>query len=117
MSILTSLIGGLVSPVTNYFTKRSTDKTNVKLKQIDRLKSSDDSLAEWETIQAENSAHSLKDEFWTLILSIPLVLCFIPEYVPYIDAGFIVLARMPEFYQYWLGVAILTSFGVRFTKR
>jgi hypothetical protein len=74
MSILTSLIGGLVSPVTNYFTKRSADKTNVKLKQIDRLKSSDDSLAEWETIQAENSAHSLKDEFWTLILSIPLVL-------------------------------------------
>jgi len=117
MGIFSSLISGLVSPVASYFTKRSTNKTNVKLQQIERLKSSDDSLAEWENIQAENSATSWKDEFWTVILSIPLVLCFFPDYVQYINAGFVVLETMPDFYQYWLGVAILTSFGVRFAKR
>jgi hypothetical protein len=111
-----NIFATLVSPITNFFTKRSENKTNIKLKQIDRLKNADDATSEWELIQAENGKHSWKDEFWTLILAIPLVLCFIPDYVHYIEDGFAVLQTMPEFYQYWLGVAILTSFGVRIFK-
>lgn len=117
MNVFTSVISGIVSPIANLFTKRSENKTNVKLKQIERLKGADDALAEWESIQAENGRFSWKDEFWTVILAVPLVLCFIPDYVPFIREGFTVLQEMPEFYQYWLGVAILTSFGIRFTKR
>ncbi|PHS02464.1 MAG: hypothetical protein COA78_21320 [Blastopirellula sp.] len=117
MGWLTTLVSGLASPVVNFFTKRSENKTNIKLKQIDRLKNSDDSLAEWESIQAENGRYSWKDEFWTIILAIPLVLCFFPDYVSYIEDGFVVLKSMPTFYQYWLGVAILTSFGIKFTKK
>ena len=74
-------------------------------------------IAEWEAIQAEAGKYSWKDEFWTIILAIPLVLCFIPSMVPIVNAGFAALQEMPEFYQYWLGVAILTSFGIKFTKR
>jgi len=116
MSWLTDIVSGVISPVTNHFTKKNDNKTKIKLQQIERLKISDDALAEWESIQAENGRHSLKDEFWTIILSVPLVMCFIPDYVQYIKAGFIVLEEMPDFYQYWLGVAILSSFGVRFMK-
>ncbi len=112
-----NILSTLVSPVANYFSKRSDNKTAIKTKHIERLTSADDKLSEWEAIQAENSNHSWKDEFWTVILAVPLVLCFIPEFVPNIQAGFAALEEMPEFYQYWLGVAVLTSFGVRFTKR
>lgn len=112
-----NVLSSIVSPVANYFSKRSDNKTAVKTKHIERLASADDKLAEWEAIQAENGRHSWKDEFWTIILSIPMILCFIPEFVPNIHAGFKALEEMPDFYQYWLGVAVLTSFGVRFTKR
>lgn len=117
MSVTTAIFTSIIEPVANFFTKRHEGKTQVKLKHIERIKNSDDSLAEWETIQAENGRFSWKDEFWTVILAMPLVLCFVPEYVPYIREGFAVLEEMPGFYQYWLGVAILTSFGIRFTKR
>ena len=114
---LASLISGIVSPVTNFFIKKNDNKTKIKEKNIQRIMNSDDKLAEWESIQAENSGTSWKDEFWTVILSIPLILCFIPDYVGYIEAGFDALEGMPGFYQYWLGVAILTSFGIRFAKK
>ena len=117
MNPLTSFFTSLISPVTNLFVKRNDNKTKIKEKNIQRIMNSDDKLSEWEAIQAENSGHSWKDEFWTIILSIPLVLCFIPEYVTYIEEGFVALESMPEFYQYWLGIAILTSFGVRLAKK
>ncbi len=117
MNPIASFFVGLIEPVTNLFAKRNENKAKVKLKQIDRLTKSDDKLAEWENIQAENGRYSWKDEYWTILLSIPVVLCFIPEYVEYVEVGFEVLKTMPDFYQYWLAVAILTSFGVRFSKR
>ena len=106
----------LVSPVTNAITKINDNKTEIAKRNIERIVKADDKLSEWQSIQAENSRHSWKDEFWTLILSIPLVLCFFPEFVPMVKAGFSALEQMPSFYQYWLGVAILASFGVRLTK-
>lgn len=108
---------GLVSPVANTVTKINNNKTEIRKRQIDRLVSAEDKLAEWEIIQAENSRHGWKDEFWTIILSIPLILCFFPSCVPIVKAGFEAIKDMPTFYQYWLGVAILSSFGIRTLKR
>jgi hypothetical protein len=112
-----NLIASLISPITNIFSKREERKKETTLKQIDRLKNSDNALAEWESIQAENGRYSWKDEFWTIVLAIPLVMCFIPSLVPYVQAGFVVLKTMPPFYQAWLGVAILSSFGIKWAKR
>jgi hypothetical protein len=111
------VLTALISPITNLLAKRSDNKTAVKQKQLDRVMSSDDKLAEWESIQAESGKHSWKDEFWTIILAIPAVMCFFPEYVGDVKAGFVALKTMPDFYQYWLGVAILTAFGIRIVKR
>jgi len=60
--------------------------------------------------------HSWKDEYWTVVLSIPLIAGFFPAAAPHILAGFKVLAEMPEFYQYWLGICVLTAFGMRIKK-
>ena len=69
----------------------------------------------WELAQLQGSANSLKDEWWTGVLSIPLILVFIPAAVPHVHAGFIALEALPEWYQYVLGIAITSSFGVKMT--
>jgi hypothetical protein len=114
---LSSIITGLISPVTGFFSKRHDNRTAIKQQQIGRIENADDKLAEWERIQAESGLHSWKDEFWTIILSIPAIGCFIPGGAEIMVEGFAALELMPEFYQYWLGVAVLTAFGIRIIKR
>ena len=114
---LSSIITGLVSPITNLFAKRSDNKTAVKIQNIARIVNAEDQLAEWERVQAESGIHSWKDEFWTIILSIPAIGCFIPGGAEIMVEGFKALELMPEFYQYWLGVAVLTAFGIRIARR
>ncbi len=115
--MIAQLLSGLISPVTNYFTKRSEQKTAITQQNISRVMNAEDSAAEWEKIQAESGKHSLKDEYWTVILSIPAIMAFHPKGAEWAMSGFAALSTMPDFYQYWLGVAILTSFGIRIVKR
>tara|TARA_R110002126_G_scaffold111010_2_gene248794 strand:- start:456 stop:860 length:405 start_codon:yes stop_codon:yes gene_type:complete len=67
----------------------------------------------WDEIHARNSGNSWKDEFWTLVFAIPLVMCFIPSQVSYVVAGFAALEGMPEWYSYALGTLIAASVGFR----
>lgn len=113
IQFLTPLIG----PAIDYFTAREQRKKDISLKKIERLVNSDDALHEWELIQAENSGDSWKDELVLIVLLIPLVMCFIPGMAGFVHQGFAVLAETPEFYQYFLGVAICSSFGIRWTRK
>ena len=45
------------------------------------------SVADWERIMAENSKTSWKDEFFVIVLSIPLILAFIPGAEGIVDRG------------------------------
>lgn len=67
----------------------------------------------WDAVQAEASKGSWKDEWLTLLVSIPLILAFIPGMDVYVMAGFSVLAKMPEWYQYTIGLVFSASFGVK----
>ena len=71
------------------------------------------SKADWEYVMARNSGSSLKDEWLTLLFSIPLIMAFIPGMEVYVQAGFVVLATMPEWYTYVISVIVAASFGVR----
>jgi hypothetical protein len=77
------------------------------------LISSAESAADWDRIQAQNAGNSWKDEWLTLLFSVPLVMAFIPGAVDYVNAGFAVLENMPSWYQYTLSVIVAASFGVR----
>jgi|TARA_B110000503_G_scaffold137324_2_gene221345 hypothetical protein len=72
-----------------------------------------ESEANWETIMATNSGNSLKDEWLTFLFSIPMILAFFPPMVDDVEAGFAVLAGMPDWYQYTLSVIVAASFGIR----
>jgi hypothetical protein len=71
------------------------------------------SVADWEAIMARNSGGSWKDEWLTILFSIPMILCFFPSTVGYVSAGFEALNQMPSWYQYTLSVIVSASFGVR----
>jgi hypothetical protein len=78
------------------------------------MKSAATSEAEWEKIMAEGSQSSWKDEWLTILFSVPLVLCFTGEWGRNVVAeGFAALEIMPDWYQYTLGVIVAASFGVR----
>lgn len=106
---IASLVSGAVSLATDYF-KNKREETKVKHEvKLERLRTE----REWDSIQAENANNSWKDEWFTLLLSVPLILAFFPEYVPVIDEGFRVLAGMPDFYKAFLGAAVAASFGIK----
>ena len=76
----------------------------------------------WDEIHAKNSGESWKDEWFTLLFSIPLVLAFIPSAVPFVEQGFKVLDLMPDWYKQALAVLVAASVGYQkltqlFTKK
>ena len=75
--------------------------------------------AEWESKMVDASAHSWKDEFWTLVLSIPVFMvgyAIVVNDLTVIDRvkeGFVALNDLPEWYQYLLFICISSSFGIK----
>lgn len=69
--------------------------------------------ANWDTVQAEASKGSWKDEWLTILISIPMIMAFIPGMSGYLKEGFDVLESCPDWYQYLVGVVFAASFGIR----
>ena len=115
MSLLTSLI----SPVTNlagtYLKNKHEQgqaKHQAKMQVIQNT-------ATWEDKMANASGASWKDEFWTLVLAVPI---FMVGYAVAFDdlavmgrvhAGFDALSNLPDWYQYLLFIGVSASFGIR----
>jgi len=70
----------------------------------------------WEEIHAEGSKSSWKDEWWTVVFSIPLVLVFFPPMVEPVMQGFQALNQTPEWYRYLVGALVTASIGIRQIK-
>ena len=68
---------------------------------------------EWDIEAIKGSTSSWKDEWLTILFSIPLILAFIPGMDEVVMNGFKQLNSMPDWYQYSLGVIVAASFGVR----
>ncbi|MDB2618456.1 hypothetical protein N9X96_00205 [bacterium] len=126
MSLVSSLLGSLGGKVVEAYDSRSQRKHDEKLKKIelDELKHKtkmemvqrgqeiDNS---WELEQIKNSGW--KDEFVLLLLSIPLVMSFIPQMQPYVVDGFAALSTTPDWYQ-WLILSVFAAiYGIRIWRR
>ena len=75
--------------------------------------------ADWESKMADASAHSWKDEFWTIVLAAPI---FFIGYAIAVNDGAVIdrvtqgmaaLSDLPDWYQYLLFIAVSASFGIR----
>ena len=68
---------------------------------------------DWDLEAIKGSKDSWKDEILTILFSIPLLLCFLPFTVEYVERGFAALAMTPDWYKYTLGVIVSASFGIK----
>ncbi|PTM04709.1 MAG: hypothetical protein DA439_05655 [Bacteroidetes bacterium] len=73
-------------------------------------------------IQAQKSmGDSWRDEWFTVILSVPLLIVFIsifankPEWIIKLKEGFMALDELPDWYIWALMAAIASSFGLKVT--
>ena len=115
MSILTTLISPLAGLAKNYLSNKA-EQAKAKHEAKMNVIQND---ADWEAKMADASSSSLKDEFWTIILAIPIFMvgyAIIAADMSIIDRtkqAFQTLNELPEWYQYLLFIAISSSFGIK----
>ena len=71
------------------------------------------SESDWDLESMRGSQNSWKDEFLTIILSVPLILCFVPGMEEVVRHGFQQLDLVPDWYKAAFAVVVSASFGVR----
>ena len=67
---------------------------------------------DWHTTQAKASESSWKDEWLTVVFTLPLILLLFGE-EERVNNFYIALSNCPEWYQYLLGTIVAASFGFR----
>jgi len=70
---------------------------------------------EWNQTMAEASNSSWKDEWLTILVSIPLILAFTGHH-DIVRNGFAALDAMPDYYKTAVGVVFAASFGIQSVK-
>ena len=115
MSILTTLIGPVANLAKGYLSNKAEEKQAKHQAKMSVIQND----ADWESKMAAASKDSWKDEFWTIVLAIPV---FMVGYaiaandvtvIARVATGFEALEKLPEWYQYLLFIAISSSFGIR----
>ena len=115
MSIFTALLGPIADLGKTYLNNKAEEKQAIHTAKLNVIQND----ADWEAKMADASANSWKDEFWTIILAIPI---FMVGYaivagdmtvVERVQQAFVTLNDLPEWYQYLLFIAISSSFGIK----
>jgi len=115
MSILTTLIGPFANLADNFLKNKAEEKQAKHQAKMSVIQND----ADWESKMAGASSESWKDEFWTIVLAIPI---FMIGYaiaandvtvIARVATAFEALEKLPEWYQYLLFIAISSSFGIR----
>lgn len=122
--MLQSLINPIASLAGSWLdakTQGQAAKAKLKLVEAESkakiLMSKETSTADWERIMAESTKNSWKDEFITIVVMIPVILCFVPGLESVVKNGFDRLAELPEWYT-WLVFAVCSAaIGIRGTKQ
>ena len=109
----------LIGPIANIaggYLKNKAEEKQAKHKAKIKVIEND---GEWEAKMADASSSSLKDEFWAIILGIPVFMvgyAIMAADMSIIDRtkqAFQTLNELPEWYQYLLFIAISSSFGIK----
>lgn len=109
----------IISPVASllgqFLKNKAEEKTAIHEAKMEVIKNT----ASWEQLMASASATSWKDEWFTLLLSAPVVAVVWgigmndTEMLQRIGMAFEELNRLPDWYQYLLFMAVSASFGIR----
>jgi len=110
-----TLLGGAFNLAKDFIAGRVEE---AKIKKDIRLEALKNEGA-WESIMAKGTHTSWKDEYFTIILSIPIVLVGYAvamnemDIIARLHDAFIALEALPDWYSYLLFLAVSASFGMR----
>jgi len=107
--MIQQLLGPIVSLVGGHLERKAEEKKAIHERKMVAIQQD----ANWENIHANNASSSWKDEWFTILFSIPCILAFFPSMVPVVMQGFAALDGMPDWYKGFLGAAVAASFGIR----
>lgn len=117
MSLVLQGLFGVASSAVEGFVETKKAKAKQKLVKIEAETSiMEKQIAgeiDWDVEAVKGSKESWKDEYLTILFSIPLLLCFLPFTVEYVERGFQALEQTPEWYKYTLGIIVSASFGIK----
>lgn len=108
-------IGAIAEVVKEWFTNRREENKAKHEQKLEVIKTT----ASWEELMASASATSWKDEWFTVLLSGPIVAIVWGigmndmDIIQRIGVAFMELDKLPDWYQYLLYVAVTASFGIR----
>ena len=122
MSFFAKLFGGVMKPVVDVvggvIERKQLRKTMalefenaIHMAKLQNI--ADGKIAEVEWNKSSINKAGWRPGFLTIILSAPMCLVFIPDFVPYISEGFRVLDTTPVWYRSAIAVMISSAFGFK----
>ena len=115
MMWLTTLLGAVSEPIKTY-QKNKARKEELEAiahgKRVERAQATEAKEFDADIERTKGLQNSWKDEFVLLVLSIPVIMCFIPGYDVYVTAGFTALETTPTWFQYLVVAVYSVSAGV-----
>jgi hypothetical protein len=125
--IVEGVLGAIKEPVIEW-QKRKTLEVEQRYRELDRdhearMKKIDVATelakqgiqveADWDARAQEGMKHSWKDEWFTILFSLPLVGAFVPSWQAIILDGFNTLQQTPEWYIMLVTGIVAATFGLR----
>jgi hypothetical protein len=113
--MLNLLIGPAMDLAKDFIKGKADEKKAIQERKISAIQND----ADWETKMADATKDSWKDEFWSIVLALPIVAIAYSvaiddvSIIDRVKQGFEVLNTLPEWYQYLLFIAVSASFGLK----
>ena len=113
--MLQMLLGPAMELGKEFLQGKADEKKAIQQRKINQIQND----ADWEAKMADATKDSWKDEFFSIILAMPLIAVAYsvamdnPQVIERLDMAFDTLNTLPEWYQYLLFIAVTSSFGVK----
>jgi len=113
--MLNMLLGPALELGKEFIKGKADEKKAIQERKINAIQND----ADWESKMADATKNSWKDEFFSIILSLPLIAVAYSvvmddtAIIDRVNQGFVALNQLPEWYQYLLFIAVSASFGLK----
>jgi len=113
--MLNLLIGPAMDLAKDFIKGKADEKKAIQERKISAIQND----ADWESKMADATKDSWKDEFWSIVLALPIIAIAYSvaiddvSIIDRVKQGFEVLNNLPEWYQYLLFIAVSASFGLK----